>query len=517
MKHLFLFFLAVIFFGITNAQAPAIQWKKTFGSSYTEIATSTQQTTDGGYIVAGYANWNSGDVTGNNGGSDFWVVKLSAAGAIQWQKCYGGSRDDMAYCIQQTSDGGYIMAGSTVSIDGQVTGLHPSQGNPLWGDYWVVKIDNSGTLQWQKTLGGTGFDIARSITQTADGGYVVLGETNSGDGDFVNGGNIIKLSSTGAIKWNSYQGGVYNYSVKPTSDGGYIVAGTILNQFSVLKLDSLGVHQWWKFYGGSGWDVANSALQTKDGGYIVAGYTQSNDGDVTGFHGGIADAWLLKLDSLGELQWQKTLGGTYDDEANYIKQTTDGGYIIACVSNSNDGDVSGLHGTAGASDNGGAVTDYWVVKTNSSGNIQWQKSMGSSYIEKASCIQQTTDGGYIVAGSTVNHVVNDGDVTGFHVETTNPNVSGYDYWVVKLAPQTVTSVKDITRNNTITIFPNPASNSIYINGLTNKTNTIQLINALGIVITNWTNTPAKEFDISHLSDGIYFLVVENNYYKIIKK
>jgi hypothetical protein len=429
-----LFFCSVC---ICKAQAPAIQWEKTFGSIYDEQATCTQQTTDGGYIVAGYANRTSDDVTGNHGGYDFWVVKLSVTGTLQWQQCYGGSSDDMAYCIQQTADGGYIVSGSTVSTDGQVTGLHPSPGNPLWGDYWIIKIDNNGALQWQRTLGGTGFDEAHSIVQTTDGGYIVSGVTNSGDGDFVNGGNIVKLSSTGAIQWNSYQGGSFNYSVKQTTDGGYIVAGTILNQFSVLKLDSSGAHQWWKFYGGSGYDQANSAMQTTDGGYILAGYTQSADGDVTGFNGGISDGWIIKLDSAGNLQWQKTVGGSFEDEANSIKQTAEGGYIVAGVTNSNDKDVSGLHGVAGGTYANGATTDYWVVKISNTGTIEWQKPMGSSYVDVATSIEPTTDGGYIVAGSTANNIVNDGDVTGFHLNISLPNASGFDYWIVKLAPDPI--------------------------------------------------------------------------------
>jgi len=514
--HSLLFFFALISFESVRAQTPSIQWEKTFGTSNDEQATCTQQTVDGGYIVVGSARYTNNGVAGNHGGYDFWVLKLSSSGTSQWQQCYGGSSDDMAYCVQQTTDGGYIVSGSTVSSDGQVTGLHPSPGNPLWGDYWIVKIDSAGILQWQKTLGGSGFDEAHSITQTTDGGYVVLGVTNSGDGDFVNGGNIIKLSSTGVIEWNSYQGGVNNYSVKPTTDGGYIVAGTILNQFSVLKLDSLGSHQWWKFYGGGGFDQANSAMQTADGGYIVAGYIQSNDGDVTGSHGGTADAWVIKLDSSGNLQWQKALGGSYDDEANSIKQTIDGGYIIACVTNSDDGDVNGLHGVAGAGGNGGSVYDYWVVKINSAGIIEWQKPMGGSYIDKANSIAPTTDGGYIVAGATVNNVVNDGDVTGFHVETTNPNVSGYDYWIVKLAPEVTTSIEN-NNISLITASPNPASNSIHIEGLANKITNIQLLNALGVTVRNWINISKKDIDISDLPDGVYFLIADNSYFKIIKK
>jgi hypothetical protein len=142
--------------------------------------------------------------------------------------------------------------------------------------------------------------------------------------------------------------------------------------------------------------------------------------------------------------------------------------------------------------------------------------MGSSYIDKANSIAQTKDGGYIVAGSTVNNVANDGDVTGFHVETTNPNASGFDYWIVKLAPETVTSIKNNTNSLIINVFPNPTSNLIHIEGLQNKTYSMQLLNGLGIMVANWTNTSSKDLDISNLQDGIYFLVVENSYLKIIK-
>ncbi|UAY52025.1 T9SS type A sorting domain-containing protein [Ferruginibacter albus] len=608
MKNLLLLFFTSLCFDFANSQAPAIQWKKTFGSSWAERAYSTQPTKDGGCIVAGYANYNEDDVTGNHGGDDFWVVKLSFAGVIQWQQCYGGSYDDIAYSIQQTTDGGYIIAGSTLSSDGQVTGFHRNLQNPLWEDYWVVKIDSIGELQWQKTLGGTGFDEAYSVAQTLDGGYIVAGVSNSGDGDFVNGGNIVKLSSTGEIQWHHYQGGNFNYSVQQASDGGYIIAGALLGQFSILKIDSLGYQQWWKFYGGSGPDVANSVKQTRDGGYIVAGYTQS--GDVTGYHGGSSDAWVIKLDSMGELQWNKALGGSYVDQANSIEQTTDGGYIIAGITNSNDGDASGYHGTAGAySNTSGVIPDYWVVKISDTGKVQWQKTMGSSYLDYAYDVKQTTDGGYVVVGSTVAQKVNDDDVTGFHLNVSLPNASGYDYWIVKLAPDVVTpvqlisftaiaqscnvallnwktaqeinnkgfdieqstdghtfykvgfeaakatnnnglvynfncnnliygqtyfrlkqididgsfeyssivSVKNYCTTSFITIFPNPASNSVHITGLINSTNNIKLTNESGATIKNWINTPERDFDISSLAKGIYFITIENKSYKFSKE
>lgn len=519
MKQYLLLFFAFTSLSSLYAQAPAIQWAKTFGGIGFDKANSIVQTTDGGYIVAGSANYNGGDVNGLHGVNDFWVVKISATGSMQWQKCYGGSLDDFAYCIQQTTDGGYIVAGSSVSTDGDVTGVHPSPGNPLWGDYWVIKLDSLGTLQWQKTIGGSSTDVARSIIQTSDGGYIVVGESYpqfAWDGDFVNAATTVKLSSTGAIEWTVYAG-TYNYSVKQTTDGGYIICGLLGGKFSVVKLDSMGVSQWQKLYGGtSGNDVANSVIQTSDGGYMVAGYAWSADGDVIGSHGGASDGWLLKLDSSGDLQWQKTLGGSYDDEAYSIQQTADNGYIIAGLTNSNDGDAGGLHGIPGDHGNSGPISDYWVVKTNSTGTIQWQKTMGGNYIDRATTIIKTLDGGYAVAGHTALQVVNSGDVTGFHLNTSIPNASGYDYWIVKLAPE-ILSLPNNNSNNLITVYPNPASNSIHIDGLTNATHTIKLINELGITVANYSNTTNRDIDVSNLPEGIYFLSVENNYFKIIKK
>lgn len=521
MKHFTLFFLTLISLTYVNAQAPAIQWSKTYGGSGFEEAQAILQTIDGGYIVAGYTNLNSGDVTDNHSNSvtDFWVVKLSATGTIQWKNCYGGTADDRAYCIQQTTDGGYVIAGSSVSTDGDVTGVHINQFNVLWGDYWVIKISSTGSLQWQKTIGGTSLDVAQSIIQTTDGGYIVVGESYaefSYDGDFVNGATIVKLTSTGTIEWVTY-GGNYNYDVKQTPDGGYVVAGYLGGKFYILKLNSLGATEWQKFYGGSSSsDFAYSIVLTTDGGYMVAGCIRSSDGDVTGYHGGATDAWLLKLDSSGDLQWQKTLGGSYDDQANCVLQTADGGYIMAGQTNSNDGDVNGLHGVVGATSCCEPITDYWVVKITNAGMIQWQKTMGANYIDKATSIIKTTDGGYAIAGHVALQVVNNGDVTGFHLNTSIPNASGFDYWVVKLAPE-ILSVSNNLNNNLITVYPNPTSNLIHISGLTTTECNIKIINELGNTVANYYNTTNRDLDISNLTEGIYFLSIENSYFKIIKK
>ncbi len=181
MKRAFIF-IVIIVFGI-SLFAQEIEWQKCLGGSKTEIANSIQQTTDNGYIVAGTTWSKDGNVSGNHGGYDFWVVKLNSSGGIQWQKCLGGSDEDMANSIQQTTDGGYIVAGYTKSNNGDVSGKHG------WSDFWIVKLNSAGQIEWQKCLGGGISDYAKSIQQTTDGGYIVAGFTESNDGD-VNGWHL---------------------------------------------------------------------------------------------------------------------------------------------------------------------------------------------------------------------------------------------------------------------------------------------------------------------------------------
>ncbi len=201
--------LSALFFFILLASIPAqpaIQWQKSLGGSVSEVAQAIQKTNDGGYIIAGFTTSNNGDVSGNHGGGDWWVVKLNATGEIQWQRALGGTSTESAYSIQQTSDGGYIVAGRTHSNDGDVTGNHGD-----W-DCWVVKLTSTGAIEWQKAFGGSSLDEAYSIQQTTDGGYILAGNSMSTDGDVT--GNhgyfdiwVVKMNDTGAIQWQKSLGG----------------------------------------------------------------------------------------------------------------------------------------------------------------------------------------------------------------------------------------------------------------------------------------------------------------------
>jgi Secretion system C-terminal sorting domain len=419
-------FIAFMLFCMGNLNAQNILWQKCLGGSDGDGGTSIQKTTDGGYITGGSTSSNDGDVSGNNGAKDYWVVKTDSLGALQWQKCLGGSSNEYVNSIQQTTDSGYIIAGYTESNDGDVTGYHGNK------DYWIVKIDSIGALQWQKCLGGTGWDIANSVRQTTDGGYIVAGFTGSNDGDVTGYIGwydcwIVKLDSLGTIQWQKCLGGSDNdqaQSIRQTTDGGYIFAGYTWSDngdvsghhgngdYWVVKIDSLGALQWQSCLGGTARDMGESVEQTSDAGYIIAGATESNDGDVSDHHGS-KDYWIVKLDSLGVLQWQKCLGGSSTDVAESIKQTTDAGYIIAGYTLSNDGDVP--------SSNYG--TNFWIVKLSSQGVLLWQKCLGGSSwsYNYGRDIQQITDSSYIILGSVKS---NDGDVSGNH--------GNYDRWIVKL-------------------------------------------------------------------------------------
>ncbi|MGB9940735.1 PKD domain-containing protein [Methanosarcina sp.] len=411
----------------TVEQTPGIEWQKCLGGQSFDYGSSIEQTSDGGYIVAGGSYSIDGNVTGNHGSQDSWVVKLDKSGDVVWEKCLGGSSSDYGSSIEQTSDGGYIVAGFSNSIDGNVTGNHGSQ------DSWVVKLDESGDLVWQKCLGGSSPDYGNSIEQTSDDGYIFVGFSNSTDGNVTgnHGGKdswVVKLGESGDVVWEKCLGGSssdFGSSIEQTSDGGYVVAGgsgsndgdVTGNHGSqdawIVKLDESGDVVWQKCLGGSSSESASSIEQTSDGGYIVAGYSNSNDGNVTGNHGS-QDSWVVKLDESGDVVWQKCLGGSSIDYGRSIEQISDGGYIFVGYSGSNDGDVTGNHGSH----------DSWVVKLDESGDVVWQKCLGGSSIDYGRSIEQISDGGYIVAGYSGS---NDGDVTGNH--------GNDDYWVVKLAFQ----------------------------------------------------------------------------------
>jgi len=312
-------------------------WDRTYGGRGTDAAWSLIQTTDGGYAVAG------GTSSKGSGGADLWVIKLDSQGDMIWDRTYGGSGDDWAYSIIQTTDGDYAVAGETSS---KGTGKI---------DFWVIKLDSQGDMIWDRTYGGSDNEVAYSLIQTIDGGYAVAGGTSSkgaGGADFW----LIMLDSQGDMIWDRTYGGRGTdvaFSFIQTTDGGYAVAGGTSSKGAgdadlwVIMLDSQGDMIWDRTYGGSAGDEALSLIQTTDGGYAVAGETFSK-----GAGGG--DLWAIKLDSQGDMIWDRTYGGSNDDGSDSLIQTTDGGYAVA----------------GGTYSKGAGESDFWVIKLDAQGNLK---------------------------------------------------------------------------------------------------------------------------------------------------
>lgn len=511
---IFSFSLLIFNFSIAQTTAPSIQWQKSLGGTNSDYGMTICQINNSGYYTAGATSSNNGDISGNHNTTgatnDFLVLKLDATGTIIWQKCFGGTNEDIATKIIGTNDGNLIIVGRSESTNGDVTVNNGSY------DVWVVKIDTLGNILWQKSYGGMYDEYAYSIEQTSDNGYIIAGYCESNDGDVSN-----------------------NYG---------------MSDAWILKIDSIGTIQWEKSLGGSGYDGSSSVIQTIDGGYIVSAYSASTDGDVTGIHGASVDWWIVKLDSTGTLIWQKTYGGTGWDEAKSIKQQSDGSYIISGYNGSNDGDVTGHHGSI-------ANYDYWIVKIDSIGNLLWQKSLGGTSMDYAWDINITSTGEYIVFGS-VNS--NDGDVIGNHgyadcwvlkldtsgnvlwkktmggtsndngmkciqtidggiilignTDSNNGDVSGNhggtDNWIVKL--NSTTGIEEILISNETYIYPNPSKSSFTIQVPT-QTKFIEVSNSLGQLLEKRIINNERELNFEIKENGLYIIKVITDKETVIRK
>jgi len=488
---------------------PHIEWSKSFGGSDIDQPTSLEPTSDKGFIIAGSSTSADQDVAGHHGTTDFndyWIIKLDSTGNLQWQKSLGGTDEDLATSIQQTSDGGYIVVGHSRSNDGDVAGNPPHTGD----NYWVVKLNDNGSILWQYTYGGSGDDAANDIRQTADGGYIIAGYSYSSDGDITGHHGtsssadfwIVKLNQLGNMQWQKSYGGSGDdiaYNIRQTGDKGYAVIGYSNSidgdvtgnhggqDYWIIKIDSLGNLQWEKSYGGTANDNALSFDLTRDNGYILSGFTTSNDSNVT-INRGQSDIWAVKLDSLGNLQWQKSLGGSEIEAGYSVKQTFDGGFITCGISSSIDGDLTKNQGG----------NDYWIAKLDASGKLEWQSSIGGPGEDYATCILQTSDSGFIVAGSSDD---NGGDVTDNHDHE--------DYWVVKLGYQPVNTVRPaVNISSTAMNFPNPFRNrtQIQFGKAVDNPSELVIYNILGEEIQSMkipSETESIIFNRGKLQAGVY--------------
>ncbi|TGE24803.1 T9SS type A sorting domain-containing protein [Hymenobacter aquaticus] len=446
------------------AQAPAKQWDKRYGGSAYDGLYALHQTTDGGYLLAGSSESPISGVK-SQAKRGYWVVRTDANGNKLWDKTFGGTSVATLCSVRPTADGGYLLGGTSRA------GLEEDKTQPNRGgdDYWVVKIDANGTKLWDKTFGGTDTDVLQDLQPTADGGAVLGGYSSSGvtgDKSQPNYGAgsdfwVIRLDANGNKLWDKTLGTTEPEPQKValclTPDGGILLGTSSAagingdktqsrkggSDYWLIRLDANGTKLWDRTIGGTGEDYLYALAPTNEGGFILGGHSSSRAGaDKTQPSRGDADYWLVKVDALGQFQWDSSLGGPNSDFLFSVQQTTDGGYFAAGHS------YSGQGGDKSQALRG--INDYWVAKLNPEGAKQWEASYGGSDYDFLSQARQTADGGYLLGGQS--HSSQGGDVT-------QATYGAADFWVVKIGG-TATATTAPKTAGLLHAYPNPAGRQV---------------------------------------------------------
>ncbi|HQE11981.1 MAG TPA: T9SS type A sorting domain-containing protein [Flavipsychrobacter sp.] len=471
-------------YGVVAKAQPPIKWQYCYGDTTADYAICMEPISEG-YIIAGYKSQCL------KGMEDFWVYKINHTGSLLWEKCLGGSQMDRAWAIQSAADGGYIVVGTTMSSDGDL--INNKGGG---GDFWVVKLGSLGNLQWQKTYGGSGLDIAYGVKQSRSGAYYVCGETSSTNGDVTNNKGsrdmwLIKLSSNGTLLWQKTYGGSGEeaaFAMDTTYDGGVVLAGQAttadgsgdvsqilgLRDYWVVKVDSSGTLQWERVYGTAGEEWVQSIRQTKDAGFVISGNIASNQFAIQ------QNMCVLKISSSGVLQWQTNPGTTSVVDGRDIRQTKDLGYVLV---------GGGIDATAP----GSSAKNYLIVKYSPTGTIQWKKFLGGTLTSFARAVVETNDTGYVIAGITL---ANDGDISGNHGKQ--------DAWVVKVGYST-TGIDPIGSSTLVEVFPNPTSGIVNFSEMVD----VRVYNYLGQLVLK--SSKVKQVSLEEFPKGIYLFELTHKY------
>ncbi|GAB3714402.1 T9SS type A sorting domain-containing protein [Flavobacterium koreense] len=423
-------------------------WERSIGGSSNDDAVDIKQTNDGGYILIASTQSNDGDVSGHNGlpfgsnAQDVWVVKLNNLGLIQWQKCYGGTSADLGRTIIQTTDGGYIFASDSESINGDLNGLSCGGNN----DYWVVKIDTIGTIEWQKCFGGTLYDYPIEIIQTLDGGYIVAGHSNS--------------------------------------TNGYITSNHGNYDFWVIKINNLGTLEWQKSFGGFNMDLVTGIVQTLDGGYIVGGGTSGNSGDFA-----TGGAWrFIKLNNLGNIIWNKSLPGLLHTQFSQMKINPSNGNILVI-----------------GSDYTYSYHNIEIDRLDQNGNLILKNTFGGTAEDFGTSLDFTTDNGLIILcdARSINGDIISVDPSNYHKT-----------WIAKMSPQ-ILSTENFIYSNIVNVYPNPFKDLLHISLSNFDASKIEIYDNLGRLVFNELYN--NEINLSRLKSGIYFVNLTNKNGEVIIK
>jgi hypothetical protein len=503
--------LLLIFFFFFSYNCFSQTFQKTYGGANDEFGFSVQQTFDGGFIIVGQ--------TGNVGSfnNDILIIRIDINGDTVWTKTFGNLGDDVGYSVQQTSDGGFVVAGN---LDGQNT-----------ADILLLRIDSYGNLIWSKSFGGNVYDYGNWARQTFDGGFIVLGSTSSFGAGMYD-AYLIKTDSSGDSLWTKVYGGIDNewgYCVKQTYDSGFVLSGRTSSTLAgdddgfLIKTNSQGDVIWSKTYGGFSNDAINSVEQTNDGGFIFSGNTSS-------YSVGAYDLYLTKTDSFGNVIWTKTFGGYGFEGDGKVSITSDGGFIL-----------EGAYNPTG--------TQYWdmyLIKTDSNGNLLWSKTFGGSDSDLGYDIKQTNDEGFIFVGATKNFGSVGFDVyliktdstgnsgcnqTNYPTFTTSPFIQSTNFISSVSAGSIVNTptlnsgsgfnvstlcssvgLNEIISDNQFLIYPNPSQGSFSIssNEMIIK-GSIQIYDVFGknIFKQNIFTSSKQEINLENISAGIYLLKIND--------
>ncbi len=434
MKNIPVFFF-LLFFAMKSSSQQII-WEKSIGGSSADIGYSLLDA-NGKIIGLGSTSSRDFDVVGLHATptpfEDFWLFQIDSFGNLFNQRCIGGSFTDEGKKIIKTNDGGYMMTGFASSGDGDIAG----SGTVRQKDYWLAKTDSTFNIEWGRLIGGGLSDLAKSIIQTSDSGFLIVGSSYNFGGYVLShyGSSnypdifIAKVSKSGIFEWGKTLGGSLNdtgIDVAQTSDNGYVVLGMSISrdydipsssvgEIVFFKLDSIGNIQFVKTYGGTNGETVSNLIKEDDGSFVIIGSTGSGDGDVVGYIG-LVDIWVLKVNNLGDIIWQKCLGSHGWEETTTAIKTNDNGYLIGATSFWGDSIIQ----------NYSNFEDCWLVKIDSIGNYQWSKIFGGSHDDNVHSIIQVSDHDYVFTGSTESY---DFDVSNCYGI---PNCYE-DVWIVKLS------------------------------------------------------------------------------------
>ncbi|MFT7251770.1 MAG: hypothetical protein ACI9FW_001514 [Flavobacterium sp.] len=382
-------------------------WSKSVGGSDFEEIKSVTATQDGGFVVVGNTKSSDGDITDKRYGlEDIWLSKYDAEGNLLWSKTYGGSQDDLGYSVIENADRTLVVAGYSKSSDGEV------QSNQGMHDFFIFKTDYQGNLIWAKSHGFMSHDHAHKIINTSDGGYFVVGYVDyagigrsskgvlHGVGEFYG----LKLDANGNKLWDKYFGGTQNdrvFDVVEANDGGFVMVGYSESSnfdvndnhgsydYWVVKINAIGDLIWKKSYGGSELDQAYGIVKNLNNTYLITGTSNSMDGDIS-LNKGANDVWVINIDDNGALLWEKSFGGSGFDTSNSIRMISNGNFLISGHTRSVDGQITENKGE----------NDFWAFTISPNGKMLWQKTFGGSNFDFSYDAVELKDKGFVIVGQT---------------------------------------------------------------------------------------------------------------------